>query len=272
MAHWIEHEPVAQSRWWIAQRRGRPVGFAHARLASETGDTRLGHLRGAVEPGERHNGCGAALLQAGLAFLAEMRVAVVQVASKDPTGERFLAANGFVRRRAMRCSQLDLQSARVEPRGHELPPGTSAVPVSALSSRSVFELYSAATRDMPGDHAAESVHLERWREGWLASPELDRDCSVVLCLEDRPVAVAFMLVDAERRSGANELTGTLPDYRGRGFASAAKAASLAQARRSGIKVVYASNDEENAPMLRINARLGYRPLGVESIWERAPRA
>ena len=47
----------------------------------------------------------------------------------------------------------------------------------------------------------------------------------------------------------------------RGLAFAVKAACLRWAAANGITVVATTNDERNEPMLAVNRKLGYRPVG-----------
>ena len=55
-------------------------------------------------------------------------------------------------------------------------------------------------------------------------------------------------------------TGTLPQFRGRGLALAAKIATMRWAAVNGITEIVANNDDTNAGMLAVNRRLGYRPV------------
>src|SRR5207244_2997500 len=81
-------------------------------------------------------------------------------------------------------------------------------------------------------------------------------------------AFALLFVDREWRRAENEMTGTLPEFRGRGFATIAKVATIQWARANGIEHIYTSNDADNAPMLAINRRLGYRPFKTLTDYER----
>ena len=82
---------------------------------------------------------------------------------------------------------------------------------------------------------------------------------------DRPVALSYLRFPPERGTIWTGYTCSHPDYRGRGIARAIKLQSLAQAVELGVPLVVTDNDAENAPMLRINERLGYvrRPGFVE---------
>ena len=65
-----------------------------------------------------------------------------------------------------------------------------------------------------------------------------------------------------------EMTGTLRDYRGRGLALLVKRATLVNAAKRGVELVSTENDETNGPILRVNEKLGYRPIGSTLTWSR----
>jgi GNAT superfamily N-acetyltransferase len=75
---------------------------------------------------------------------------------------------------------------------------------------------------------------------------------------DQPVAMSFLRFPPVRGCVWTGYTCSHPAYRGRGLARAIKLQSLAQAIELGVPFVYTDNDSENAPMLHINERLGYR--------------
>jgi RimJ/RimL family protein N-acetyltransferase len=81
---------------------------------------------------------------------------------------------------------------------------------------------------------------------------------------ERPVALAFLLVNPEAGVAVNEMTGTLKEYRGRGLARLAKLAAIRWAAEEGFHEIGTGNDSENAPMLALNQSLGY-----EVKWRRA---
>ncbi len=58
----------------------------------------------------------------------------------------------------------------------------------------------------------------------------------------------------------HDMTAVRPAFRGRGLALALKRATIAWALAAGLDEIHANNDEANAPMRSVNARLGYRPL------------
>ena len=58
----------------------------------------------------------------------------------------------------------------------------------------------------------------------------------------------------------HDMTAVARAWRGRGLATALKAATIAWAIDHGLTALETGNDVENAPMRAVNARLGYRPL------------
>ena len=90
---------------------------------------------------------------------------------------------------------------------------------------------------------------------------LDKEASIAAEVDGEVVAFSLVKRDGDRMW--SDYTGSLPTYRGRGLARLAKAAALHRAAANGVRVAYTSNDEANAPMLAINARLGYRPVASQ---------
>ena len=81
---------------------------------------------------------------------------------------------------------------------------------------------------------------------------------------DEPVAYALLHVHPAKQIAANEMTGTRADFRRRGLARLAKLATIVWAREQGFATISTSCDGENAPMLRLNESLGYRPVAIET--------
>jgi GNAT superfamily N-acetyltransferase len=77
---------------------------------------------------------------------------------------------------------------------------------------------------------------------------------------DRIVALSFILYPPVRGVPETGYTAVDRAYRGRGIAAAVKLETLAQAIDLGATAVRTDNDGQNAPILHINERLGYRPI------------
>ena len=131
----------------------------------------------------------------------------------------------------------------------------------------MHELDAEAMRDVPGEVAMDDVSFEEWLADYWRHPDTDLDASVAAVVDGRPVAFTHLSVGPGGRA-ITHMTGTLRAYRGRGLALLAKRATLVNAAERGVELVYTENDETNGPMLRINQKLGYRPLGGALAWSR----
>jgi GNAT superfamily N-acetyltransferase len=60
------------------------------------------------------------------------------------------------------------------------------------------------------------------------------------------------------------MTGTRPDHRRKGLARLAKLGSIAWAREHGYEAILTESDQDNAAMLHLNRRLGYRQVATET--------
>ena len=65
------------------------------------------------------------------------------------------------------------------------------------------------------------------------------------------------------------MTGVFPDYRNKGLGRWLKAVMLDRilTRRPQAKFVRTENADMNAPMMKINTELGFKPYIAESIWQ-----
>ncbi len=107
--------------------------------------------------------------------------------------------------------------------------------------------------------------------------DVDRDViprwGFVLALDDATddvVGYASLAFDPGSSTVAyHDMTAVRRAWRGRGVATALKAATIAAAIDHGLERLYTGNDVDNAPMRAVNARLGYRPL-PDSLTLRGP--
>lgn len=98
--------------------------------------------------------------------------------------------------------------------------------------------------------------------------------TVLLRADDgAPLGVTVFRVGDGREFGFQEYTVTVPEARGRGCAVLLKRLNAGHLRASAPEVerVYTWNAAENAPMLAINDRVGFRTLGMTGIWQRGGR-
>jgi GNAT superfamily N-acetyltransferase len=217
-----------------------------------------------VAPDARKAGHGTALLERCDAHLAGLGV-VTALSSTTPeeASRNFATAHGFRHTHTIRISGVDPRT--VEPAS--APRGVALRPLARLDPRKVYELDAEAMRDIPGEAGLDDVNFEQWLADYWRHPDTDLEASVAAVVDDTPVAFSHLRVAAGGRA-VSDMTGTLRDYRGRGLATLAKRATLVNAARGGVELVSTENDETNAPMLRVNEKLGYRPAGSTLRWSR----
>lgn len=92
--------------------------------------------------------------------------------------------------------------------------------------------------------------------------------------DDAPLGLTFFEVCTGREFGFQEHTVTVPAARGRGYAALLKELNAGHLRAQAPEVerIYTWNAAENAPMLAINNRVGFRPLGMTGLWQRGGSA
>jgi GNAT superfamily N-acetyltransferase len=255
--------PDAHRRYWAAEDGGELVGWATAAIHYQS-SRRPGFLQASVAPGSRRAGLGTALLERCEAHLAGLGVTAAESSTTPADApRRFAAAHGFRHTHTIRISGIDPRT--IEPA--TAPPGVELRSLAELDPRGVYELDYEAMLDIPGEVATDDVSFEQWLEDYWRHPDTDLDASVAAVIDGRPVAFSHLRVVTGGRA-VNDMTGTLRDYRGRGLALLAKRATLVNAARRGVEIVSTDNHETNGPMLRINEKLGYRPVGSTLRWSR----
>ena len=103
--------------------------------------------------------------------------------------------------------------------------------------------------------------LAEWRADLWDEPLFTAEGSFVSIVDGTPAAISLLYVAPQLKRAVNAFTATLPEFRGRGLALAAKIATMQWAAANGIEQVSTANDDTNKPMLAINERLGYKPVG-----------
>jgi GNAT superfamily N-acetyltransferase len=255
--------PDAHRRYWSIEDDGKLAGWATAAIEYQSAE-RPGFLQVSVAQESRRAGFGAALLERCEAHLAGLGVAtVLSSTTPDEASQRFATAHGFRHTNTNRISGVDPRT--IEP--ESAPPGVGLRPLASLDPRKVYELDAESMRDVPGEVAMDDVSFDQWLEDYWRHPDMDLDASVAAVIDDRPVAFSHLRIAPGGRA-VTDMTGTLRAYRGRGLALLAKRATLVNAAKGGVELVFTENDETNGPMLRVNEKLGYRPIGSTLTWSR----
>jgi mycothiol synthase len=226
-----------------------------------------------VHPERRSRGIGGELYERAEEYLrAEGAWRLRSWVDDDPAGERFLVRRDFQRRGSDWVSSVDPRRVDVSqlPRleAARAAEGVRQVPLGEVRDRvhGLFEVCAVGERDMPSDEPETELDLESWKRDEFDVPTLSHEGSFVALALDRPVSLAFLSVDPERKLAYNQMTATLPEYRRRGLALLVKLAAVRWAAEAGIDRLLTENDVDNVGMLAINDRLGYRPLYEQRFW------
>lgn len=256
---------------WVAERGGEVVGFAGVAQWAGAHHPDRYHAVITVPPGHARRGVGTALAGAVRAHLEARGAREVRAAAAEdqPHAVAFLTGRGFreVSREVDHVLTLDAHPA-AEPDRARLPEGLRIVAlpdfIAAQGRTAALEAFratfNAARADEPRTVPAAPYTAEEIEE-YLAHP---------LCL---PEGMLLAVTGAGEVAGLTELwldpaeperlhtglTGTARAWRGRGVATALKRAALEVARARDTREIWTQNDLTNAPMLAVNARLGFRP-------------
>jgi GNAT superfamily N-acetyltransferase len=260
LAHWIEEQPKrAAMQAWVAEEDGALVAFANARFRWALEEPGIAGLWVGVLPTHRRRGLGTSMYELAEAHLADRdaRRLGSTVREDEADGRAFAKGRGYRETRREQYWALEIEPDAALPRP---PDGVEVVRLTDVldRERDLFELYDAAERDMPDDHV-HTMEFDDWKRDTLDNPELDSDLSAVVLVGDRPASFSWLISDRAGRRAMNEMTGTAPGFRRRGFARLAKEMTIRWAAELGIERILTSNDSTNTDMLALNEHLGYRP-------------
>ena len=159
----------------------------------------------------------------------------------------------LVGRREQLLAARDATRAEMQGQGIELITEAAAADPDML--RKLHRLNEETTHDVPTTAPHYDVSLAEF-EQWSQSPDIHLDRSWVARDAQRVVAWSFLKYPAVGRVWTG-YTCSARSHRGRGIARAVKMETLGQAIELGVRSVRTDNDQENAPMLHINEKLGY---------------
>lgn len=259
---------------YVAEQDGRIVGLLVVRLP-DLDNLHIGLLDVVVHPAYRRHGLGTGLLRTALAVLAgDGRRLVIAETDEHGAGAEFCTARGL---RAVKTDQLsrlrmadvdwpDVDAlATAEHPGYRLVGWDGACPDELLDpfARAKHAMNDAPTGEMEVEDRTWSTDVVRdWERECQA---LGRDQRVIAARHEPSGEIAgFTEVELWRRTPARSEQGdtaVLATHRGQGLGLWVKAAMLRGLReqRPDVTGLLTGNAAGNAPMLRINTRLGYRP-------------
>lgn len=246
------------------------VGYAHALHDSWDG-AGVFWLHVAVDPKERRHGLGDLLFGEMLAFAREHGATRLRGEVREANAEAgmpFAERHGFRVERHIFESTLDLttfdetrfagQVERMEEAGIHFVSLTE-LGNTEEAQRRLHALNERLALDNPGTSRQEQRPFEAFRGDVFEASWFRPDGQILALVGDEWVGLSAAGYYADSNSAYNMMTGVAPAYRGRGIALALKLLALRAAKGWGAAYIRTNNDSENAPMLAVNRKLGYRP-------------
>ena len=286
LARRVRNRPkMFRTRDWLARTSdGRLVGRGF--LARFDADTNQ-HLREAsidVLPAHRRKGIGRMLFREIVAAAGDVDDIVIEFYTNDrvPSGPAFLKHVGAKEKLASQMNHLDLSEldrtmvrewTALDPNGYRLVWIDGDVPPELMSN--VIVAYDTMNTAPRGDMAMDD---------WHTTPEQIHEWDRTRRATGRQRLIALAIHQASgETAGYTELnydpdiphiiwqqgTAVVPAHRSQGIGKWIKAAMLERAIRDwpAARLVRTGNADSNAPMLAINARLGFKPAWSVAIWE-----
>ncbi|MGH2451063.1 MAG: GNAT family N-acetyltransferase [Candidatus Limnocylindria bacterium] len=275
-------DPEAMRHWWasddpawtidrfVIERAGRPIGFArHAHAPWEKVDKRYARINAYFEPAEhRPANRTPALDWLEARARADGAEIAASYAREDREADRaFLRDRGYVEERRSRAWELDLvaqrerllamlERSRARMREQGIRVLTAADDADPESFQKIHRMSEEAAQDVPTTIPHVPEPFEQFMK-WFESPGLREDRMFIARLGDDVVGISVLSYPRVRGNVWTDWTGTARAVRGKGVARALKLETVAQAIALGIPRVRTENDGENAPILHLNAEMGY---------------
>jgi ribosomal protein S18 acetylase RimI-like enzyme len=246
----------------------RIAGYSTVRREYGTWDPRRMQVWAITDPQLRGRGLGDQLYCDALAWASGQGAYKLDsmVRDDDPTSLAFAERRGFKIDRHMYSSRLDLSHFSEEPfRGLIERVEAGGVRLFTMedegdrpeAQRKLYELNKYVDSRIPGERlfpSFEEFSEMVFRSGWYMP-----DAQVVAADGERWIGITAGGVFAPDTMTMT-MTGVHEEYGGRGIGTALKLLLVRTAQKHDIRYMLAGNDSHNVPMLRVNEKLGFKPL------------
>ncbi|MCO6010588.1 GNAT family N-acetyltransferase [Actinoallomurus purpureus] len=268
---------------WVATAEGAVTGVARLRLFEGPGRSHLGEFTLQVHPEHRRRGVGTDLLRTvARAARDEKRRSLVVEASSQTSGTAFLEASGFTCALSLSLLLLSVPEARgveeivgTEHSGYHLTRWLGVVPDDVAEA---FAAAKSAMGDMPTgklDYGTTTWDADRVRDmAEVVEKRGDTLLTVATLHGDTIAGFTELVIPVGDGTRAIQYdTAVVPAHRGQGLGLWVKAAMLEWLRAEwpAVLEIETDNAEDNAHMLAVNERLGFRPLRQTRQYQCDPR-
>jgi GNAT superfamily N-acetyltransferase len=275
IAFWWAHPFGAErSVRWLAERGGAAVIYVSAIHAEWTeGAGRFGSIRVRIHPDDWNEDLYRDGVERAEAWLRDERAetSYTRVFEDLHRDLEVLHSVGYREVRRERAWRLDLVAGRerllaaAETTREQM--NRQGVTMLTLDQdtdpdtlQKLYVLDLEATDDIPKTVPWPAPTFDEWSTHWFDHPGHRKDRFWIAREGDRVVGLSIIGYPPRRGIPSTSFTCTARSVRGRGIARALKYETIAQAIALGAEQVETGNDSENAPILRLNEEMGYRPF------------
>jgi GNAT superfamily N-acetyltransferase len=258
----------------LAERDGSAIAFLFAgHMPWKEMPERFGSVRFVLHPKIWNDTHYEQLVESGEAWVSAEggEIAVVRVQANLKNDIRMLERRGYREVRRGRQWELDLIAHRERllagaEEGREQM-RKQAVSILTLDQdpdpdrlTKLYEMSSMGERDIPTTVPMHAMSFDEWHHLWFDNPGTRADRFWIAREGDAIVGLSAIEYPPTRGVPWTAFTTTARRVRGRGIARALKYETIAQAIALGVERIRTQNDGENAPILYLNAQMGYVPI------------
>ena len=217
---------------------------------------RYEHLVDMAESWFRDHGAAIAVIRVRADFTDEIRILQARgynEVRRERPWELDLVAN-----RARLLAGAELSRKRMSEQGVRLLTLDQDDDPDRLAK--LYEMSVAAEHDIPTTVPMHVMPYDEWHHLWFANPAMRADRIWIAREGEAIVGLSAIEYPPTRGCPWTAFTGTARSVRGRGIARALKYETVAQAIALGADRIRTANDGENAPILHVNADMGYAPI------------
>jgi GNAT superfamily N-acetyltransferase len=224
-----------------------------------------------VDPSSQGRGVGSSIYERLSGELGKLSAVAAWAGSKEdlPRLTEFYQKRGFAEKLKAWESRLDLRTmdpARFRDYSEKvLRQGITITNLAAERDkdqdplRKLHELVQLISADMPSPSPFTPISYEQWKAFELKNPSLLPEGYMIAKDGSKYVGLSTVWrIDQEPRGLVQGNTGVRREYRGRGIAVALKLKVIDFARRNGYEKMKTWNASNNAPMLAVNTKLGFK--------------
>jgi len=224
-----------------------------------------------VDPPSQGRGIGAAIYERLGGEMNKLNAVTAWAGGREdlPRLTGFYQRRGFLEKQIAWESRLDVSRVDFD-RFREYPEKVQRQGIvftslaeerkeSLDSLKKLHELVQIISADMPSVASFTPTSYEQWEAFELKNPNLLPEGYMIAKDGSKYVGLSTVWrIDKEPRGLVQGNTGVRREYRGRGIAIALKLGVIDFARRNGYEKVKTWNASDNAPMLAVNTKLGFK--------------